>query len=104
MADSERFEKALLDPSDIYENPQELLSDAQLTTEQKIEVLRRWAYDASEIDVAEGEGMRALDEEVFHQVMLALEKLGAKIDPSRRPPTRQGGYDRESLRNDDSSS
>jgi hypothetical protein len=43
MTDSERFEKALLDPPDIYESPQEVLADAQLTTEQKIEVLRRWA-------------------------------------------------------------
>ncbi|MGQ3486973.1 hypothetical protein [Roseovarius pacificus] len=98
MMDSDRLQKALLDPPDVFASPLEVLSDQDLTSLQKIEVLRRWEYDASEISVAEDEGMPVQDGELLQQIMLALEELGVEIDPRRRPPTRQGGYDREALR------
>lgn len=98
MTDGSRLKMALLDPPDVFESPVEVLSDRNLTTAEKIEVLRRWEYDASEISVAEDEGMPVRNGELLQQIMLALEELGVEIDPTRRPPTRQGGYDRESLR------
>ena len=98
MTDSERLRRALLDPPDVFDNPQGVLTDGDFNKAQKIEVLRRWEYDASEISVAEDEGMPARNGELLRQIMLALDKLGAEIDPERRPPTRQGGLDREALR------
>ncbi|MGM0743344.1 MAG: hypothetical protein ACQEVT_17420 [Pseudomonadota bacterium] len=98
MTDSERVLKAFLDPPDVFDSPLEVLADEELTKGQKIEILRRWVYDASEISVAEGEGMSIGNGDLLRQIMLALKELDVEIDPTRRPPTRQGGYDRESLR------
>ncbi len=38
-------------------DPEVVLRDADLTEEEKIEKLRRWSYDARELEVANEEGM-----------------------------------------------
>lgn len=43
------IDKAMLDPSIVYKNPGEVLNDRELTRIQKVEILRRWEYDALEI-------------------------------------------------------
>ena len=98
MTNDERLQRALLDPSDVFDNPQDVLADGGFTNAQKTEILRRWEYDASEISVAEDEGMPARNGELLRQIMCALGKLGAEIDTKRRPPTKQGGLDRQALR------
>ena len=50
------YQKALLDPASVFENPEEVLDQGELTKDQQIEILRRWAYDANEVAVAEGRG------------------------------------------------
>jgi hypothetical protein len=50
------YEQALSDPSTRFSQPEAVLKELGLTREQKIEILRRWAYDESEIAVAEEEG------------------------------------------------
>ena len=57
MTHETKLARALLDPQDIFRTPDDVLSDRDLTVTQKIEVLRRWEYDASEVSVAEEEGM-----------------------------------------------
>jgi hypothetical protein len=42
-------EKALLDPGLVFKTPQELLANDALSREQKIEILRRWEYDARQL-------------------------------------------------------
>ncbi|MEA3179455.1 MAG: hypothetical protein QOI59_2978 [Gammaproteobacteria bacterium] len=54
------YEQALSDPSTRFSQPEAVLKEFGLTREQKIEILRRWAYDESEIAGAEEEGMSAL--------------------------------------------
>jgi hypothetical protein len=49
-ADSHRPDPQLPDPKTV-------LKDPRLTREEKIEKLRRWSYDARELDVANEEGM-----------------------------------------------
>jgi hypothetical protein len=98
MNQDERLHRALLDPPDVFNSPKDVLADKDFTKAQKIEVLRRWEYDASEISVAEDEGMPARNGELLQHIMRALAELGAEIDPERRPPTRQGGLDRKALR------
>lgn len=93
-----RLEKALLDPPAVFESPADVLADRTLTKEQKIEILRRWEYDASEVSVAEEEGMPAGNGEVLQQILYALHDLVGEIDTDRTPPTKQGGLDRQALK------
>lgn len=45
------------DPPDISRSPAGVLADTIHTSERKIEALRRWEYDTSELCVAGEEGM-----------------------------------------------
>ena len=47
------IEKALLNPSMVFKNPLEVVDSGDLSREQKIEMLRRWEYDLSELQVAD---------------------------------------------------
>lgn len=88
---------ALLDPPAVYPRPADVLSDTNLTDAQKIEILRRWEYDACEISVAEDEGMPARDGRVLQEVLQALEGLVGHIDSEHTPPTKQGGLERSAV-------
>lgn len=98
MTDNERLHRALLDPPDLFASPQDVLADGSFAKAQKIEILRRWEYDASEISVAEDEGMPAKNGELLQHIMRALDELGAEVDAERRPPTKQGGLDRRAVK------
>lgn len=98
MMDEHRIAKAILDPPSVFDTPQDVLTDEDLTSSQRIEILRRWEYDACEISVAEDEGMPAQNGELLKQILQALQKLVGDIDTSKTPPTKQGGLSREALR------
>ena len=91
MTHVNRFEEALLDPHAVYATPRGVVDDGALSREQKIEVLRRWEYDAAELEVAEEEGMRGGETSMLRQILLALEELGAELNTERSPPTKQDG-------------
>jgi len=69
------YEQALLDPSTQFSRPEAVLKEVGLTREQKIEILRRWAYDESEISVAEEEGMKGGESSLLQPILIALEQL-----------------------------
>ncbi len=82
-------EKALLDPTMVFEEPKEVVANDELTRDQKIEILRRWEYDARELEVAEEEaGMAVRRPEMFDRVLQALHALGAERDMEHTPPTK----------------
>lgn len=85
------YARALTDPGALFSSPEGVLSDEQLTEPQKIEILRRWAYDADELAVAEEEGMSGNGQPLLERILLALEQLGAAVDTEHSPPTKQGG-------------
>jgi hypothetical protein len=85
------LEQAMLDPSSVFSSPEEVLGHSALSREQKIEILRRWEYDESEIAVAEEEGMPDGRPLMLRRILLALTELVGDIDTDRRPPTKQGG-------------
>lgn len=85
------LKQALHDPASAFASPEEVRDHAELTSAQKIEVLRRWEYDESEVAVAEEEGMVDGSPPMLHRILLALEDLGATIDTEHSPPTKQGG-------------
>ena len=51
------YEKTLLDPASAFTSPEQVLTSAELSREQKIEILHRWEYDARQMEVAEEENM-----------------------------------------------
>src|SRR5919202_1266086 len=51
------MEKALADPARVFAAPREVLEHPALSRRAKLEILRRWAWDARLIEIAEGEAM-----------------------------------------------
>ncbi|HLB56248.1 MAG TPA: hypothetical protein VJK30_02820 [Coxiellaceae bacterium] len=75
MNDKE-FERILADPSASFKMPDEVLHDDRLSRRQKIAVLKLWAFDERELEVAEGENMRGHSGPIIlDEVMLALRKI-----------------------------
>ncbi|OGT67831.1 MAG: hypothetical protein A3J38_02180 [Gammaproteobacteria bacterium RIFCSPHIGHO2_12_FULL_45_9] len=70
----DELERILADPSSCYKIPDEVLYDKRLTLEQKKMILKVWAFDAREIEVAQEENMRG-DASPLRQVLLALRQL-----------------------------
>ncbi|GIW72156.1 MAG: hypothetical protein KatS3mg102_1698 [Planctomycetota bacterium] len=87
------LEAALRDPASVFATPEEVLRHPELAREHKIEILRRWEYDAREMQVAEEENMGdpAPPSDLLERVLAALHALGAWADTERSPPTKHGG-------------
>jgi hypothetical protein len=92
MATSKSTElaKARLDPGSVFETPEELVNHPGLKGEEKADLLRRWAYDASELAVAEEEGMVGGEGTLLRRILLALDTLTGGYDVDHTPPTKQG--------------
>ena len=81
--------KAMLDPTMVFEDPMNVVANVELTRDQKIEILRRWEYDARQLEVAEEEaGMAVRRPEMFDRVLQALHTLGVERDIEHTPPTK----------------
>lgn len=80
LPDPTHLARALLDPADVYASPEDVLIDATLTRDQKVEVLRRWAYGAEEVQQAESEGMPVVSGALLDQILAMLHRLG--VDPA----------------------
>lgn len=84
--------KALVDPSSVFSSPMAVVLDDNLSSKQKIEILRHWEYDAREMQVADEEGFPARKPgHLLDEVLAALHRLGAGPDIEHSPPTKQGG-------------
>ncbi len=81
--------KAMLDPTMVFKDPNEVVANDELTRDQKIEILHRWEYDAHQLEVAEEEaGMGVRRPEILDQVIQALHTLGVERDTEHTPPTK----------------
>jgi hypothetical protein len=103
MVDSERsatvdMDQALLDPGSVFATPEELLAQDDLSQQQKIEILRRWEYDASEIAVAEEEGMPGENGDLLQRILLALNQLTGGVDVEHVGPSKQHGIPRSAIK------
>ncbi len=84
--------KAMLDPTAVFCGPEDVLQRDELTREQKIEILRRWEYDALELQVADEENMGSeQSSDILDRVLQALRALNAGPDSEHSPPTKHGG-------------
>ena len=85
------FEQARRDPGSVFPSPESLRDRPQLTLGQKIELLRRWAYDASELAVAEEVGMTDGEPSRLSEILTVLDQLTGGYDVAHSPPTKQEG-------------
>ncbi|HVS16346.1 MAG TPA: hypothetical protein VMV46_20715 [Thermoanaerobaculia bacterium] len=85
------LEQALLDPHSVFATPAALLADERLDREQKVEILRRWQYDAAELEVAEEEGMTDGEPSLSGEISRALRTLTGGHDLEGPGPTKHGG-------------
>lgn len=78
-----KFEDILGDPPAAFDSPSQIVSSPDFTKAQKIELLRRWEYDAERLQASEGEGMRRgrNEAEMLEQVLEALKSLGEGAGP-----------------------
>ena len=81
--------KAMLDPTMVFKDPKDVVANVELSRDQKIEILRRWEYDARQLEVAEEEaGMAVRRPEMFDLVVQALHALDVERDVEHTPPTK----------------
>ncbi len=87
------YEKALRDPTSAFTSPEQVLTSAELSREQKIEILHRWEYDARALEVAEEENMLSDSDQpdILDEILRCLHALGAGLDAAHSAPTKQGG-------------
>jgi hypothetical protein len=88
------IDKALLNPAIVFKTPEEVLKSDELSREQKIEILRRWEFDARELQVAEEENMIGTNADILGQIMRALLQLDEKSEVERlerSTSSKQGG-------------
>ena len=85
------IDQAYLDPTSVFQSPDQVIDHPDLSNEQKIKILRRWEYDARELEVAEEENMGGEDSDILDRILRALLSLGAEVDYNHEPPTKQGG-------------
>lgn len=83
------LERARLDPASVFGTPERLIAHEGLSRDEKIELLRRWAYDVSELEVAEEEGMVGGESTVNATVRKLLHELTLGYDVEHSPPTKQ---------------
>ncbi len=80
---------AMLAPTMVFEDPMDVVANDELTRDQKIEILRRWEYDARQLEIAEEEaGMAVRRPEMFDRVLQAMHTLGVERDIEHTPPTK----------------
>lgn len=75
-----KFEDILQDPPAAFNLPAQIVNSSDFTLEQKVELLRRWEYDAEQLQAAQGEGMPSDRNEgdMLEKVLTALKSLGEK--------------------------
>ena len=72
------LEKAMLNPTLVFRSPEDVLQRDELTRVQKIKILRRWKFDALQLQVAEEENMGGeQSSDILDRVLQALNALNA---------------------------
>ena len=74
--DKKELERIIADPASHYQSPTDVLADSRLSREEKITVLKQWAFDARELQVAEEENMRGdFQPSLLQQILIVLHQL-----------------------------
>ncbi|MGH7832815.1 MAG: hypothetical protein ACREQK_04170 [Candidatus Binatia bacterium] len=84
------MDKAMTNPAAVFKEPEQVISAADLSPEQKIEILRRWEYDARLLQVADEESMTGPGGDLLRRIRQALHTLGFWPDTEKSAPTKTG--------------
>ena len=98
MMAQRELERAVTQPSSVYEAPEDVLADSRLDDTQKRRVLESWERDARELAVAEDENMAGGEPNRLGAVLEALAKLPATDERPRGPATLHGSQPAPSSR------
>ena len=98
MMAQRELERAVIEPSSVYETPEDVLADSRLDDTQKRRVLESWEQDARELAVAEEENMAGGEPNRLSDVLEALAKLPATDERPRGPATLHGSQPAPSSR------
>jgi hypothetical protein len=71
-----RLQEAKQNPAAVYDQPDDVLQDANLTRGEKIDVLRQWYQDANQLQTAADENMTGGEPDRLRSVSKALLALG----------------------------
>ena len=82
------FEKAKLNPATVFNSPQEVVSNQELSRDQKIEILRQWEQDARLMEVAEEENMPGPESKLLQPIRDALHALNYWPDTEHSSPSK----------------
>jgi hypothetical protein len=84
------LERAHDDPGAVFPSPEALAAEPSLELGEKIALLRQWAYDARELEVAEEEGMGGGEASLGDRILVALHALEDQAGEARTAaPTKQ---------------
>ena len=70
------LQRALENPRASFASPSEVVANDELSRAQKVQILKRWAYDARLIEVAQEENMMGGASSGLAEVLNALHALG----------------------------
>ena len=87
------LDKAKHNPAHLFKKPSNVLADDTLSRAEKIDILRRWAYDEREMAVAEEENMTGSgpdNDNILDEILRCLLTLGVNKDEDDPPPTKHG--------------
>lgn len=75
MVTHEQYEEMLKDPKQHFRHPDDVLNAQSLNNYQKLEILKAWQMDATELQVATEENMGGGEQDLLDEVMAALARL-----------------------------
>jgi hypothetical protein len=75
MCTAKEYDRALLNPAEVFKLPKDVVKSNDLTTDQKLEVLKRWETDALLLSVATEENMGGGEPSRIEDVRHAIDVL-----------------------------
>lgn len=71
----QQYEEMLKDPKRYFKRPENVLDAVSLSKPQKMEILKAWQMDATELQVATEENMGGGEQDMLDEVISALGRL-----------------------------
>jgi hypothetical protein len=79
-----KLKQALVNPASVFAKPNEVVFAPALSRKQKIDVLRRWEYDARMLQMENQESKVDESEELLAEILESLQQLDYWPDLDRR--------------------
>lgn len=91
MSTQTEIDKAVAQPWNLYDKPEDVLADDKLNDTQKRRILESWEQDARELAVAEEENMGGGEPNMLDRVVKALSALPVEEEERPRGPATMHG-------------